>query len=343
MIHDFWKKARYCYSFWQKNTVHVNLQLLSACNFKCQICDFWQTPDASFLTLAQLEIISKQLKAIGPQVISIGGGEPLLYPDIISVVRLLSQNNFPVMICNGWYVTPALAKTLFQAGIYEVSISVDYANAAKHDAQRGMPGAFAKAVAALQTLNENRVYPHQRVHMITVVMDDNLDEIEELIKLAKEIGVTYLLTLYSDNRGSKAARYTAQDTSSRLLSLKKKYPEFVALRGYIGRFSEAVQNGGIAPCYAGINLINISTAGNVSFCIDDLANHAGNILSDDFSVILAKLKQQRQMSACKGCWTSCRGSIETLMYGKNKLLNLWDYYQMTKDLKIPARQVHAKC
>ncbi|MEK7476001.1 MAG: hypothetical protein AAB152_10270 [Candidatus Coatesbacteria bacterium] len=82
-----------------------------------------------------------------------------------------SRDNFAAMICNGWFVTPEIAKALFSAGMYEISISVDYADPAKHDAQRACPGAFDRAIRALRLLNEARVDPEQRVHMISVVSE----------------------------------------------------------------------------------------------------------------------------------------------------------------------------
>lgn len=336
MFVDASKKLRFAWSMLSRKIVHVNLQLLYSCNFRCRICDFWKPPFTGMpaLNLDQIKTIATRLAEIGPQVISIGGGEPLLHPDIIEVVKVLAGNNFPVMICNGWFVTPQIARALFEAGMYEVSISVDYASAAKHDAQRGMKGAFERAITALQVLNENRVHPHQRVHMISVVMDDNLDEIEPLIKLSRDLGITYLVTLYSDNRGRKPRNTASRDVSAHLLRLKAKYPEFVALRGYVGRFSEALNNGGVSPCYAGRNLINIGTTGNVSFCIDDLESSVGNILTDDIGSIRRHLAQHRRGRTCKGCWTSCRGSIETLMYGKRKFASFLDYYQMTRDIPL---------
>lgn len=340
LFYDLKKKMHYSLLFTKRDLVHVNLQLLYNCNFRCSICDFWGEEYANKpqLSIEQIRIISKQLKKIGPQVISIGGGEPLLHKDIIPITRELAKNNFVVMICNGWYITPEIARELFKAGMYEISISLDYADAERHDTQRGMTGAFEKAVEALKVLNENRVYPHQRVHMISVLMDDNLDEIEQLILLSRDLGITYLLTLYSDNRGKKVSRYPEKDASAILLSLKKKYPEFVVLRGYISRFTEAIREGGISPCYGGKNLMNIDSQGNVSFCIDLLDDSAGNILTDDMKMIRKRLRQQSKANTCKGCWTSCRGSIESLMYGKNKIHNLVDYYMMTKNIPIAGKK-----
>lgn len=336
MTNDALKKLRYGISFLMKRMVHVNLQLSYECNFRCSICDFWKTryDEAPVLSLPQARHIARELKAIGPQIISIGGGEPLMHPDIIPITACLARDNFAVMISNGWFVTRENAKALFSTGIYEISVSLDYADPQKHDAQRGKEGAYERAVNALRILNESRMYPHQRVHMISVVMNDNIDDIEPLILLSRKLGITYLVTLYSDCRGEKAIRSSDRDISRHLLYLKNRYPEFVALRGYLSRFTEAARNNGISPCFAGKNLCNIDSSGNVTFCIDHLDRPAGNILSQDMLSIMRTLEKQRNDNTCTDCWTSCRGSIESAMYGRDRILNLFDYYQMTKSLPV---------
>ena len=121
------------------------------------------------------------------------------------------------MICNGWFVTPEIAQALFAAGMHEISVSVDYMDPARHDAQRGTPGAHAQALEALRALMDARTRPHQRVHMISVIMDDNLDDVEPLIRLCRRMGITYLVTLYSDHRGRKSPRTMPAQVSERLL------------------------------------------------------------------------------------------------------------------------------
>lgn len=336
-MHDSIKRLRYLGSFMRKELVHLNLQIMYQCNFRCRICDFWKDEykRKPQLSAAQVEIMAEKLSAIGPMIVSIGGGEPLMHRELLQIVRALAKHHFPVMICNGWYMTEAKARELFEAGLHEISISVDYADREKHDAQRGKPGAFDRALNALEILQKSRAHPSQRVHMISVVMDDNLDDIEALIKLAKSIGVSYLLTLYSDRRGNKSNEVSRLDMSTHLLDLQKRYPSFVALRGYISRFTEAVTTG-VSPCYAGKNLFNIDCQGNVSRCIDRLDEPAGNILTDDIHTLRNTLLQQFERNDCADCWTSCRGNFETLMYGKNHFQNLVDSYRITK--KIPLGQ-----
>lgn len=333
---DALKKLRFLKSFVMRRMVHVNLQLLYQCNFRCSICDFWKEDykDAPVMTLKKVRLVSDKLKRIGPQIVSIGGGEPLLHPQIVDIVKVLNKDHFPVMICNGWYMTPDLARDLFRAGMNEISISIDYADKARHDRQRNMHGAFEKGIDALRMLNENRAYPHQRVHMISVVMDDNIDDIEPLIRLSRDMGLTYLVTLYSNCRGAKDSRHPEADVSAHLLELKERYPEFVSLRGYLGRFTGAINDNGAAPCYAGKNLMNIHSGGDVTFCIDHLENPAGNIFRDSMEDIRDELLSRHKANTCAQCWTSCRGSIETVMYGGDRMSNLYDYYQMVKSIPI---------
>ncbi len=312
--------------------------MLYKCNYKCKICNFWKEKkhlESPTLSVNQVRIIAEKIKPLGPQVISIGGGEPLLHKNIIEITKILAKNNFPVMICNGWYIDKNLASELFKAGMYEISISLDYASKEKHDKNRGINGAYEKALSALKILHENRIYPHQRVHMISVVMDDNIEDIEKLILLSKRLGISYLITLYSDSRGRKENKYPKNDISKHLLGLKNKYREFVAIKGYLERFSEAAKNhNSILPCYAGVNLFNIDSSGDVTRCIDCLDVSAGNIFRDDITLIEKKLHTQFENDKCGGCWTSCRGNIETLMYGKRRLLDLFDSRKLTKSIPI---------
>jgi len=333
------KTLRYCGSFLRKSLVHLNLQITYRCNFKCRICDFWNEPYTQMtdLTAEHAEVISDKLaRGIGPLIVSIGGGEPMMHRELPQIVRALAKHHFPVMICNGWFITPEKARELFASGLYEISVSVDYASAAKHDAQRGVDGAFDRAIAALEVLHANRQRSNQRVHMISVVMDDNLDEIEPLIRLSEKIGVTYLVTMYSSNRGAKENKASHAGVSKHLLELQKRYPRFVALRDYIGRFDQAMDTG-VSPCYAGKNLFNIDSCGDVSRCIDRIDTPAGNILSGDVGQIQRDLLAQFESGDCSDCWTSCRGNFESLLYGGHPLRSLVDSYRVTRSIPLGQR------
>ncbi|MGE5679736.1 MAG: radical SAM protein, partial [Bacillota bacterium] len=203
--------------------IHCNIQLTHRCNFKCQICDFWKAEHQKEkeLSLSEVEVISKKLSRFGTLAVSLAGGEPMLREDLESIIGVIARHHFPIMITNGWFIDNKNAERLWSAGLQEISVSVDYSSKEKHDAMRNKQGAFDNAVKALKILNEKRPSKKNRVHMISVLMEDNIDEVEDMIRLAKELGVTYMVNLYSFQRGRKSERLPKREVSEQLLSLKK--------------------------------------------------------------------------------------------------------------------------
>lgn len=301
-------------AFFRKHFIHCNLQVTYRCNFECQICDFWKDDydKTRELSLKDVEIISKKLSELGTIIVSLAGGEPLIRKDLYQIIGILNKNHFPILITNGWYINEENSKAILRAGLQEISVSVDYANPAKHDTQRGAPGAFDKAINALKLLRKNRPYRRNRIHMITVLMDDNLEEIEPLIKLSREIGVTYMVNLYSFNRGTKTGKLPANNVTQYLLSLKKKYPEFITLHSYIERLDQAISKGGIGNCQTGRLLLNIDNKGNVARCTETLGEPVGNILTQSMTDIRRSLWDRYKNQDCALCWTSCRGFVESM-------------------------------
>ena len=111
---DLLKRAKFFSAFVRRDFVHLNLQLLYQCNFRCRICDFWKPAyqDKPQLSAADVKVMVKKLPA--PMIVSIGGGEPLMHPELLPIIRILGEKHFPVMICNGWYITPEKARELFE-------------------------------------------------------------------------------------------------------------------------------------------------------------------------------------------------------------------------------------
>ena len=156
----------------------------------------FQVPDLRFLedtstirptsfSLDDIRLIGRKLNRLGTLIISLAGGEPLIREDIYDIITALNAaNHFPILITNGWFVDETVARDILRAGLQEISVSVDYRDPARHDAQRGCPGAWERAIRALELFHKNRPDRRNRVHMISVLMDDNLDDVEPLIQLS---------------------------------------------------------------------------------------------------------------------------------------------------------------
>jgi MoaA/NifB/PqqE/SkfB family radical SAM enzyme len=295
--------------------LHCNLQVTYRCNLQCQICDFWKPAfqKTHELSLNDIRLIGAKLSRLGTLIISLAGGEPLIREDLPEVIAALNRaGHFPILITNGWFVDERLARDLLRAGLQEISVSVDYADPARHDAQRGRRGAWERAVAALELLHRNRPDRRNRVHMISVLMDDNLEDVEPLIRLSRRIGVTYMVNLYSWNRGTKPPRLPGARVSEHLLALKRKYPEFITMTSYLERFDIAIAAGGVGDCQTGRLLLNIDSHGAVARCTETLDEPVGNILADDVLAIRDRLLKVQRTRPCAQCWTSCRGFAECM-------------------------------
>jgi MoaA/NifB/PqqE/SkfB family radical SAM enzyme len=319
-------------AFIRKRFIHCNLQVTYRCNYRCQICDFWKEEHSQSdeLTLDEVRIIGKKLARLGTMIISLGGGEPLIREDLYDLIRILNETgHFPVLITNGWFVDETVAKDILAAGLQEISVSIDYADAARHDAMRGQKGAWERGIKALELLNKNRPDRRNRVHMISVLMDDNLEDVEPLIRLSRELGVTYMVNFYSHGRGAKARRAPDQKVAAHLLDLKRRYPEFVSLTSYVERFDRAVEHGGIGDCQGGSLFMNVGSRGQVSRCIDTLDDSVGNILTDDMFRLRDDLMRVRNERPCGECWTSCRGFAEC-MYLSPRVRQFREFYGSVK-------------
>jgi MoaA/NifB/PqqE/SkfB family radical SAM enzyme len=314
-LHYQYRCLRLGWGFLRGRFINCNLQITYRCNFKCQICDFWKErhEPAEELSLDDIKTIGRKLNQLGTIIISLAGGEPLLREDIYDIITALNAaGHFPILITNGWFVDETIARDILRAGLQEISVSVDYADPARHDAQRGCPGAWDRAVRALELFHKNRPDRRNRVHMISVLMDDNLDDVEPLILLCRELGVTYMLSLYSWNRGTKARRLPDRGVTEHLLGLKRKYPEFVTLTTYIEHLDQAIASGGVGDCRTGRLLMNIDHCGNVARCTERLDEPVGNILREDMETIRGRLGRLTDTQPCAQCWTSCRGFAESM-------------------------------
>jgi len=331
-LHYLSRAARLASAFFRRRLIHCNLQVTYRCNFRCQICDFWKRPRelSEELTPDEVRVIGRKLGKLGTMIISLGGGEPLIREDLYQLTAILSQTgHFPILITNGWFVNETVARDILRAGLQEISVSVDYADPARHDAQRGVPGAWERATRALELLNRHRPDRRCRVHMISVLMDDNLADIEPLIKLARDLGVTYYLNLYSSGRGTKSRRSPGSEVQQHLLGLKEKYPEFVSLTSYLERFDRAIASGGIGGCQGGRLFMNVGSRGDVSRCIDTLEESAGNLLTDDVFAVRDRLARLGEEQPCAECWTSCRGFAEC-MYEPPRAQQFLEFYTSVK-------------
>lgn len=164
--------------------------LTEGCNLKCRHC--WLAPAYQsgskrypMLPIELMKQILLQANPLGISGVKLTGGEPLMHPEIGSILSFLREQKLRlVMETNGVLLTPALAEAIALAPSPFVSVSLDGVSAETHDAIRGVAGSFEKTIQGITHLT-SRAVPTQ---IIMSVMKMNVDQVEQMARLVETLG-----------------------------------------------------------------------------------------------------------------------------------------------------------
>lgn len=162
-----------------------------ACPLSCRHCraSALQHPLPGQLSTAQAHRLMEQVVEMGPPrpVLVLTGGDCLSRPDLLELTGYARELGLRVAL------SPSVSSHLDrkhmehfrELGVRAVSISLDGALAATHDAVRGTPGHFQLTVRSLRWLIEMGF----RVQVNTTVMGTNLEELADIAALLVDLRV----------------------------------------------------------------------------------------------------------------------------------------------------------
>jgi SynChlorMet cassette radical SAM/SPASM protein ScmF len=165
------------------------MYLTEGCNLACQHC--WIKPTytqdkgtGGHVELNRLLKACEDAKPLGLNKVKLTGGEPLLYPDFVGLVYALKKMDLHVWLeTNLTLLTPENANAILDTMKF-ISTSLDSFTEEGHDTFRGVKGGFRATCEAIQLLS-----PHINLQVIMSVHTGNIHEIEDLVKLSKDLGV----------------------------------------------------------------------------------------------------------------------------------------------------------
>jgi len=191
------------------------------CNLRCKMCPFWKrsSEDSS---IEREKAILRRIYDSGACGIAFEGGEPLLRNDLVEILAF--SRSLPLhtsLITNG---------TLLESRIDEIAsyvngvvyVSLDGLGKT-HDTIRGVSGCFRKAVKGIIASREK-----VSVTINTTIMAENINEIEDMVKLAKELDIKISVAVaheYCNTKASAPASHEIREIAVKLVEMKKKgYP-----------------------------------------------------------------------------------------------------------------------
>jgi Fe-coproporphyrin III synthase len=162
----------------------VHLHPLDRCNLACNHCYSVSSPlNQTILALEPLLAALPRLRAEGYEVISLSGGEPLLYPRLGEFLAAARAEGFrTAAITNGFRVTPPYRGLL--DALDRIAISFDGMEGL-HNRMRGNPHAWERAVGGLRYLAQIG----KPVAAAFTVTKESLAEVPDFVELCADLGV----------------------------------------------------------------------------------------------------------------------------------------------------------
>jgi radical SAM protein with 4Fe4S-binding SPASM domain len=159
----------------------------SRCNLACIHCrrmDVAEAAAADDLATDEVRAALESAAAMGRPVVVFSGGEPLMRNDWQPLAAHARSLGLPVALAtNGTLVNGPMAARIAAAGFSRVSISFDGADAATHDAFRGVGGAFQQAVAGAKHLRDASV----STQVNATIAAHNDHQLDGLLALAESL------------------------------------------------------------------------------------------------------------------------------------------------------------
>ncbi len=130
------------------------------CNRRCPYCYYkvlpWDgtatTPaDATFPQVDVIRVVD-EMALLGTSTLYLTGGEPLLRADLLAIIKRSASQGIRVFLNTKYFISDEMAGALHDAGIHEVSYSLDAATDKIADAMAGHKGYLQEAISSISAL-----------------------------------------------------------------------------------------------------------------------------------------------------------------------------------------------
>lgn len=313
---------------------YVHYAVTSRCNLRCRSCVIWKRDqDAVELSTDEVRELAAVLARLGAVQVSMGGGEPATRRDLPEMVQaFVSHQIRPRVLTNGVAMTPELARRLVDAGMRDVSFSMDSLDAKKQEELDAVPGTFARRIDNLIAVS--RLLPRRGCTPIinTVVTSQNYDELLDILELTTDIGfyVSFIPIhtasnptgshrFYSDADDLKLESRRQDDLRAiyrKLLEIKRKGGPIINSSAFLERSVDYLVTGrGEWPCRAGTQFLSISPTGMLSPCHAQEGEWGIHFTEIErrFGTPEYRAEVERRITSCEGCFRPCWAEVGFLM------------------------------
>lgn len=321
------------------------LEVTSRCNARCEHCG---SSCGDFVPKDEVtkEELCKVLDDIAAHydptkiMLYVTGGEPLVKKDLFEIMDHANKLGFMWGITtNGILVDEKIIKKMEKTNMKTVSVSIDGLKGL-HESFRRVPGCFDKIVKGLKLMLKCPTITD--VQITTVVNKKNIDQLDDILKLVKEIGVKNwrLIEVNPIGRAKNNDELAlGAEGMKRMFNFmfrtRVENPDMAITYGcghYYGPNLNMALTGTLYQCFTGYWVASILSNGDIYGCPDIERNPKlveGNIRKDSFVDVWENgFKRYRRINRtsnkkCKECpdWKLCLGDAFHTWDFKNRKPN----------------------
>jgi MoaA/NifB/PqqE/SkfB family radical SAM enzyme len=196
------------------------LQAGYSCNAQCVMCEIWKTPVLG--KTETLEAIIEKLHNLGFEWVTLWGGEPLLHPDIVPLMKKAKDYGLKLQIITNGTFLEKYADSIC-AYVDNLVISIDSGLPEVHNEIRGKD-IYGKVVEGVKKVLSYQHHPNLEIDC--TILNENAPTLSSIIELAEELGGIFVDFDPAQIRGvgNNATYHIKVDVSKsmRLSSLRMK-------------------------------------------------------------------------------------------------------------------------
>ncbi|HLY17408.1 MAG TPA: radical SAM protein [Bryobacteraceae bacterium] len=286
----------------------VSFEVTDSCTCNCLHCDHGGPRDESRNLLPAG--YRRYMRALRPCVVQVSGGEPLLRPDLVEIVRSIQDGSglpYIILVSSWSLMTAELYLELREAGVDQFSVSLDFPDE-RHDDFRSYPGLYRHLEDLIPRVAR---LGYDDIVLNSCITSENLHEINAIADKAREWGVNLCFSAYSARR--TGCRDLLPSSPAQLSALHRHLDRveqrrdptnwIVNSRSTLDATRRYFENSGMPGCTAGHRFLVVTADGALQPCSMQFHRYP--------------LEQHRRMIAefarhnpCDECYVSIRSYLD---------------------------------
>jgi MoaA/NifB/PqqE/SkfB family radical SAM enzyme len=295
-------------NWFSQRPIVVSFEVTDSCTCFCKHCDHGGDRDES--RNMKPADYKKYMQELRPCVVQISGGEPLMRPDLMEIVRNIKSDSglpYTILVSNWSHMTEEKYLELRQAGIDEFCVSLDFPDE-RHDEFRGLPGLYrhlSELVPKVAALG------YDDILMNNCITASNVSEINAVADKVAEWGVNLNYSAYSPRRtGCRDYFLTSDDQLAtlnkeldRIKSRMDKSHWITNNRSTLDATINYFARGGAPDCKAGLRWLVVTSDGFLQPCSMQFNKYG---LHEQARMV----KEFTEKNSCDQCYVSIRSYLD---------------------------------